>query len=218
MNAETVALGALTTRAVAVEDAAREWVGRVAGIVTLASFVGSLSMSWRVWRARNSMGVAFSPLAAAIICLHAWLLYGRAAGDPNVVWVNACGLILMLVNALVHRLYSRDNGPGLALLTTLAALQLVSPVLTVVWLGNVAFVCTLACNAAPIARIRTVPLPEIAAWTLCACGLWTAYGVLARDMPLFASNLIGAVFAAVELTVAMWRRCRRDVDLLALMV
>ncbi|XP_075527196.1 uncharacterized protein LOC142559490 [Dermacentor variabilis] len=209
---ESVAPTAFATSAATMEDAAREWVGRVAGIVTMASFVGSLSMSWRVWHSGNTIGVAFSPLAAAAICLHAWILYGRATGDPNVVWVNTCGLVLMLVNAFVHRLYSRDRGPGVALLATLAAMQIASPAMSVTWLGNLAFVTTVACNAAPVARIRTVPLPEIAAWTLSACGLWTAYGALARDAPLFASNLVGTVFAAVELGVAAWRRCRGDVD------
>ncbi|XP_065301321.1 uncharacterized protein [Dermacentor albipictus] len=215
---ESVAPSTFATSAATMEDAAREWVGRFAGIVTMASFVGSLSMSWRVWRSGSTFGVAFLPLAAAAICLHAWVIYGRATGDPNVMWVNTCGLVFMLVNVFVHRLYSRDQWPGMALLATLVAMEVASPAMSVAWLGNLAFVATVACNVAPVARIRTVPLPEIAAWTLSACGLWAAYGALGRDVPLFASNLVGTVVAAIELGVAAWRRCRGDVDVPAQMV
>ncbi|KAH6941888.1 hypothetical protein HPB50_023697 [Hyalomma asiaticum] len=187
-------------------EATREWIGTVAGVVTLASFVGGLSLARRVRRAGTSTGVAFAPVAAAVVCCHSWLLYGRAAQEFAVVWVNACGLPLMLVNAAVHRAYAKDSGPGWALLAALGALQLAAPMMSVVWLGRVASLYTVACNAAPVSRIRTGPLPELAAWALAACGLWSAYGALGGDVPLFACNLLGALVAAAELTAAALKR------------
>ncbi|KAL1469084.1 hypothetical protein MTO96_004814 [Rhipicephalus appendiculatus] len=166
-------------------EATREWVGTVAGVVTLASFVGGLSLAWRVRRAATSTGIAFAPVAAAAVCCHSWLLYGRAAKEFTVVWVNACGLPLMLINAAVHRAYARDSGPGWLLLAALSALQLTAPMMSVVWTG---------------------PLPELAAWALAACGLWSAYGALGGDVPLCASNLLGALVAAAELTAAALNR------------
>ncbi|KAL1469083.1 hypothetical protein MTO96_004814 [Rhipicephalus appendiculatus] len=135
-------------------EATREWVGTVAGVVTLASFVGGLSLAWRVRRAATSTGIAFAPVAAAAVCCHSWLLYGRAAKEFTVVWVNACGLPLMLINAAVHRAYARDSGPGWLLLAALSALQLTAPMMSVVWLGRVASLYTVACNAAPVSRIK----------------------------------------------------------------
>ncbi|KAH7970182.1 hypothetical protein HPB49_000763 [Dermacentor silvarum] len=190
-------------------EATREWVGTVAGVVTLASFVGGLSLAWRVRRAGTSAGVAFAPVAAGAVCCHSWLLYGRFANEPAVVWVNACGLPLVLVNAVVHRAYARDSGPGWVLLAALGALQLAAPMMTVVWLGRVASLYTVACNAAPVSRIWTGPLPELAVWALAACGLWSTYGALGGDVPLCASNLLGALVAVAELTAAALNRRQR---------
>lgn len=189
-------------------EAARDWTGHVAGVATLASFVGGLSLAARVHRARSSGGVAFGPLAAAALCCHSWLLYGRAAGQPTVVWVNAWGLPLVLLNAAVHRAYADSAGPGWALLGALAALQLADSarILTVAWLGRIASIATVACNAAPLARLRSGPLPDLAAWALLVCGLWAAYGALAGDAPVFLCNLLGALVAAAELGVAAVRR------------
>ncbi|XP_077498358.1 uncharacterized protein LOC144109439 [Amblyomma americanum] len=190
---------------------AQEWVGWVAGVVTLASFVGGLSLAWRVHRRASSAGIAFAPMAAAVMCCHAWLLYGRAVLEPAVVWVNAWGLPLLLFNALVHRAYSSDWGPGWALLGALAALQVAAPMMTVSWLGRLASFYTVACNAAPLARVTSGPLPELAVWALAACGLWTAYGALAGDVLLCSSNLLGALVAVAELSAAAWyRRNRRN--------
>lgn len=187
-------------------EAARDWTGHIAGVVTLASFVGGLSLALRVYRARSSSGVAFGPLAAGALCCHSWLVYGRAARQPAVVWVNAWGLPLVLLNVGVHRAYARSAGPGWALLGALAALQLAAGALSVAWLGRIASLATVACNAAPLARLRSGPLPDLAAWALVVCGLWAAYGALAGDAPLCLCNLLGALVAAAELGAAALRR------------
>lgn len=188
-------------------EAARDWVGHIAGVVTLASFVGGLSLALRVHRARSSSGVAFGPLAAAALCCHSWLLYGRAARQPAVVWVNAWGLPLVLLNAVVHRAYARASGPGWALLGALASLQLAGTrLLSLTWLARIASVATVACNAAPLARARSSPLPDLAAWALVVCGLWAAYGALLGDAPLCLCNLFGALAAVIELAAAAIHR------------
>lgn len=190
------------------EASARDWVGHIAGVVTLASFVGGLSLALRVHRARSSSGVSFGPLAAAALCCHAWLLYGRAARQPGVVWVNAWGLPLVLLNAAAHRAYARTSGPGWALLGALASLQLAAGtrLLSVTWLARIASVATVACNAAPLARVRSSPLPDLAAWALVVCSLWAAYGALLGDAALCLCNLLGALVAVAELAAAAIRR------------
>ncbi|KAL1482652.1 hypothetical protein MTO96_033649 [Rhipicephalus appendiculatus] len=44
-------------------EATRDWIGDIASALTIASFVGSLSISWRIGRARSSADVAFSRLS-----------------------------------------------------------------------------------------------------------------------------------------------------------
>ncbi|KAL1416906.1 hypothetical protein MTO96_027401 [Rhipicephalus appendiculatus] len=73
----------------------RDCIGGIAGFLTVSSFVGSLTMAWRVWIVGDSSGVAFLPMAATIICLHAWFHYGLAASNSDVMWASACGLVLM---------------------------------------------------------------------------------------------------------------------------
>ncbi|KAL1469082.1 hypothetical protein MTO96_004813 [Rhipicephalus appendiculatus] len=65
-------------------EAYQTWVGVIADVVTCTSFLGSLSMSWRVWRHRNSSDVEFFPIAATTVCLQAWILYGIANCDSHV--------------------------------------------------------------------------------------------------------------------------------------
>ncbi|KAH6941896.1 hypothetical protein HPB50_023705 [Hyalomma asiaticum] len=191
-------------------EAARHRVGSIACIVTIASFVGSLSISWRIWHARSSLGVAFSPLATNIICLHAWLLCGLTSDNTNVVRVSAGGLVVTAVNATVHRMYSSCTGPGLALLAALLVMSVTSPMVTMPLLVKMASACAVACHLAPIVRVLTFPLPEIAAFTLAACGLWTAYGVLDGNVAMIVNNLVGAIVAAVELCAAglMYMYCQ----------
>ncbi|KAH7972729.1 hypothetical protein HPB52_016286 [Rhipicephalus sanguineus] len=179
----------------------RDTIAGIAGFLTVSSFVGSLTMAWRVWTVGDSSGVAFLPMATTIICLHAWFHYGLAASNSDVTWASACGLVLMAVNAIVHRTFSYDSGPGTALVATLALMYTVLPMMSVAWLGKTALVCTLACNLAPIARILTFPLPEIGLWTVIICGLWASHGALARNVLLFVSNLVGVVVGSAEVAL-----------------
>ncbi|KAH7936385.1 hypothetical protein HPB52_021831 [Rhipicephalus sanguineus] len=192
-------------------EAARDWIGGIAGFATVGSLIVSLSMSWRVWRARDSSGVAFLPIAAENIRLLAFLLYGIASGDSYVTWVNVCGLAITFTNATVHCAFSDDSGPGLSLLAALVVMCIALSMMTVDWLGYLASAWAVACNLSPIARIlRMIPLPEIAACTLTTCGLWTAYAVLAGKSALVVNYMVGTLVAAVELTMAMLMWCRHS--------
>lgn len=182
----------------------RARIGCIAGFLTVSSFVGNLTMAWRVWIVGDSSGVAFLPMATTILCLHAWFHYGLAASNSDVIWASACGLILMAVNVIVHRTFSYDYGPGTILSATLVLMFLVSPMIPVAWLGRTALAWTLACNVAPVARILTYPLPEIGLWTVVICGLWALYGGLGRNVLLLVSNLVGVVVGSVEVALGSW--------------
>ncbi|KAH6945071.1 hypothetical protein HPB50_007018 [Hyalomma asiaticum] len=191
----------------------RDWIGSFASVVTIVSFVASLSMSRRVWKARNSSGVALWPVASATICLHAWMTYGSIVGDLIMMWVNAIGFVLMGFNLAVHRRFSHTTGPGLA---TVAAIGLVSAVplmMSVAWLRRMALLWTVICNLAPIQRIvLTMPLPDIAAWTMINCTLWTVHAFLQGDVALIMTNLFGAEVAFVEVVMAIWRKLCCEVN------
>ncbi|XP_037528194.1 uncharacterized protein LOC119405428 [Rhipicephalus sanguineus] len=86
----------------------------LAGVVTIACFLGSLSMAYQMCHASNSSGIPFFPLGAAIICVNAWMLYGLAAGDSIVVRVNACSLTLMAVLSPILRILQKIPLPEIA--------------------------------------------------------------------------------------------------------
>ncbi|KAH7987092.1 hypothetical protein HPB51_026556 [Rhipicephalus microplus] len=196
-------------------EACQAWIGGIADVATISSFIVSLSMSWRVFQRRNSSGVEFFPVAATTVCLQAWILYGGATGDSHVMWVNSLGFVVMIFNAVVHRTFSSRTGPGLYLAVTLVLFGTVSLASSAQWLGRIAAACAVVCNLSPVRRIKEKkPLPEIAAMTLVTCGLWTAYGALVGSWPLMASNGLGALVAAVELAayLRMWRSCVAAMD------
>ncbi|KAH7936384.1 hypothetical protein HPB52_021830 [Rhipicephalus sanguineus] len=194
-------------------EAYQTWVGGVADVATIISFVVSLSMSWRMWKDQNSSDVAFLPIATVAVCLQAWILYGSATCDSHVMWVNSLGFVLMVFNAAVHCTFSTRTWPGFALAVVLMAFRTGSLPLPAQWLGRIAFVCAACCNASPVCRIKDMkPLPEVAAMTMITCGLWTAYGALLWNWPLMASNGIGASVALVELVAVLWMRFARTAD------
>ncbi|KAH6941898.1 hypothetical protein HPB50_023707 [Hyalomma asiaticum] len=186
-------------------EATRQRARCIAGFMTIASFVNSLSMSWRVWYVGDSSGVAFLPMAAAITCLHSWLHYALAACDTDVAWISSCGLVLMGVNAIVHRTYSHDTWIGTYSLAAMFALTyFTSSMVTAAWLAKLALLWTLACNVAPVVRILTFPLPEIGVWTAITCALWAVYGALAGNKMLTVSNVIGVVVGCAEVATGSW--------------
>ncbi|KAH6941897.1 hypothetical protein HPB50_023706 [Hyalomma asiaticum] len=186
-----------------------EAVGRrvrsIAGIATVVSYFSSLSISWWVWHDGNPPVVMFLPLAANIIHLYAQLLNERGDDyDANSALVSALGLLLMGTNAAVYCTFSRVVGPGHVLVGTLYVMTTARLLGDKDTLRNVASVSAVICNVLPIVRILTVPLPLVAASTLTSCGLWVAYGVLAKKAKVIMNNTVGAVVAAVELGVPVW--------------
>ncbi|KAH7969243.1 hypothetical protein HPB52_016288 [Rhipicephalus sanguineus] len=180
-------------------EATRDWIGDIASALTIASFVGSLSISWRVWRARSSAGVAFLPLAVVITCMQIWLFYGRATGETRVTLVSACGLVLTTVNATVHCIFAPDFGSELQLVVALMLMCVVPSVMGVAQLGGMAFSWSVAYNLVPIRAIPSFPRMKTGLWRITIFGLWTVYGWLAGDQPLYASNLIGFIAGIGEI-------------------
>ncbi|KAH7987094.1 hypothetical protein HPB51_003863 [Rhipicephalus microplus] len=187
-------------------------VSGMADVVTILTLFVSLSMAWRVWRARSSSGVEFLPVAATAVCLHAYVLYGIATCDSHITWVNSLGFALMVFNSAVHRTFSTRTGPGVALALILVVVRVASLPLSASQLGTIGVVCAALDNLTPVCRIvKKKPLPEVASATLLTCSLWETYGVLVGSGSLMASNGIGASVALVELAAALWVRCRRTV-------
>ncbi|KAH6941892.1 hypothetical protein HPB50_023701 [Hyalomma asiaticum] len=176
----------------------------VCGIVNVASFFVSLSISWRVWQARDSSVVPFFPLAADVMHLYAWLQWGLTTRRTRIASFYGVGLALMAVNVTVHRLYSSWNGPGLALLGALLVMATASSTMTVVELLKLACYCAVVCKVAAVVRILTYPLPEIAFCQLLVCGLRMLLAVMDRDVWYTAWNVSGAAIAAIEIGVALW--------------
>ncbi|KAH6941891.1 hypothetical protein HPB50_023700 [Hyalomma asiaticum] len=184
-------------------EAAHDAVARVGGLVSLARFFVSLSISWRIWQARDSSVVAFIPLAADVIELYAWLLCGIATRHVGMTRFYAFGLALMTFNATVHRLYSSWTGPGLALIAALLVITTASSEMTTAGLIKVTRICALLARLAPVVRILTCPLPEMAAFALVLCGLRTLLGVIDGDVWDVAWNIPGTIVAAVEVGVTL---------------
>ncbi|KAL1469081.1 hypothetical protein MTO96_004812 [Rhipicephalus appendiculatus] len=183
----------------------REWVRAMAGVVTVASFVGNLHVAYRVWHAQSSYGIAFFPLGLAVLCSNAWMLYGRAAGDSTVMWANACSLALVGFVAMVHRAFARDTGPGGTVVMMLLLVYITVPVTTVEEHGNLAVIFAVACDLQAVARIwRKELLPNAAAWRLSTGVLWTLHGVFSLNVRVFLGNFVGVVVAAAELILAVW--------------
>ncbi|KAL1479659.1 hypothetical protein MTO96_051674 [Rhipicephalus appendiculatus] len=179
-------------------EATRDWIGAIASHLTIATFVGSLSISWRICRARSSSSVAFWPLISVIVCALIWLRYGRATGDARVALASACGLILMTVNATMHRVFAPHSGPVLPLVAALMLVYMTSSMMGAKQLGQLAFILSVAYHLAPIPAIAILPRMEISLGKIAIFGLWTVYAGLAGDDPLYASSLIGFVAGIAE--------------------
>ncbi|KAH6945072.1 hypothetical protein HPB50_007019 [Hyalomma asiaticum] len=185
-------------------EEARRQVAHIAYYVTIFSYVVSLSLSWRIWRARSSQGVPFLPLGAKIVASYLWLLCGIEDGDPGMVVLNGTCLVLTTVNAAVHQVYSDSIEPGHLLIGALATITCATSSMTVMELAQVAAACTSFSDVAPVARLRTYPLVEIAACDLIVRGFWAAYAMLSGDEQTLARNIPGAALSIVELNVAIW--------------
>ncbi|KAH6941890.1 hypothetical protein HPB50_023699 [Hyalomma asiaticum] len=187
-------------------EAARDAAALLGGVVIFVSFLVSLSISWRVRHARDSSVVAFLPLAADVVELYAWRLCGHATGNIGMASFYAFGFAIMTFNATVHRLYSSWTGPGLALIAALLVMTAASSKMTTAGLHNVARFCTMFARLAPVVRILTYPLPEIATCALVICGLRTLIAVIGGDVWDIAWHIPGTVVAAVEIGVAICGR------------
>ncbi|KAL3208715.1 hypothetical protein MRX96_009590 [Rhipicephalus microplus] len=179
-------------------ETTREYVGNTASQLTIAAFVGSLSISWRIWRAGSSSGVRFLPLISIIICTLIWLRYSWITGDTRVTLASACGLILMTVNATVHRAFAPHPGPVMPLVAALLLTYMACTIMRAKELGQLAFILSVAYHLAPIPAMPILTRTEICLGKITIFGLWTLYAGLAGDQPLYASCLIGFVSGIAE--------------------
>ncbi|CAN7942329.1 unnamed protein product [Ixodes hexagonus] len=188
------------------------YVGKVATAVTLVSFGSGLPLVRRMYRQRSSRDVPLLPLTAGCLCTLVWMLYGYAANDATVVFVNQVGTTLQVVNVLVHRLYAKD-GQGSLVFWGFAVLAAAA---CACWrhvgaahLGMLGSVATVCCHLSPLPGVPRVlrerdssALPfSIIAWTFVVSLLWGVYGLLVRDVNLYAANLFGVVITAFELVL-----------------
>ncbi|CAN8010964.1 unnamed protein product [Ixodes pacificus] len=185
-------------------------VGQVATAVTFVSFFSGLPLVWRMHRQRSSRDVAFLPLVFGCLCTFVWLLYGYATNNGTVVFVNKVGTALQLVNVAVHRAYGEVGQDSLvfwgALVFVVAAgagWKHVSAA-HLGMLGSAAVVC---CHLSPLPAIPRVlrdrdasSLPfSIILMSFVVSLLWGVFGLLLRDVNLYAANLFGVVVTTFEL-------------------
>ncbi|XP_037276726.2 sugar transporter SWEET1 [Rhipicephalus microplus] len=187
-------------------QAAGEWIGDIASFLTIASFVCSLSISRRICRATSSTDVAFSPLVVGILCTLFWLLYGHDIGDARVKLVGAFGLIVTTVNATMHRVFAEGAYPGSPLAAVLLLMYHVPSMMETEQLGKVAFIFSVAYHLVPvIPSVTMFTRLQISLWKIVIFGLWTVYGGLVDDPPLFTSSLIGFSAGVIEFALRSTR-------------
>ncbi|KAH6946241.1 hypothetical protein HPB50_012372 [Hyalomma asiaticum] len=180
-----------------------EWAFGIAVFATIFSFFGSLTICWRVWYSRNSSGVAFWPIASTTICLLAWLIYGCTTWNYTIMNVAVPSLFLMAINTTVHRWFSHDRGPGLAVVAAIWLMCFASAFLPVAGMGPIARGSAVACSLVPIdGIILMMPLSQIAMWTFASSVLWIQYAKHVGDVTLAMSSVIGSVVAVAELVVS----------------
>ncbi|KAH6946240.1 hypothetical protein HPB50_012371 [Hyalomma asiaticum] len=177
-------------------------------VVTILTIVGTLATSLRIVLNRDSAGIAFWPIALAALCSYSWLIYGCAIGDGTVKFMSWLSVVLMGVNAVVHRVFVKDTGPGFevrATLCVMCTMSVAAPPMNVASLGLLATFWGLLCAVAPAFRIiQADPLPEMAFWTVTSCGLWLDKAMRADNDPLSICYVGGIVIATAELVFYCW--------------
>ncbi|XP_049275362.1 uncharacterized protein LOC125759920 [Rhipicephalus sanguineus] len=184
---------------------AQDWVRAIAAVMTIATFVGSLTVADQIWHARSSSGIEYFPLGLGLLCRNTWMLYGYTAGEYTVMCVNACGFALAVFISREHRAFSPDTKHDGTVMLWLVLMNIFFPWSSAVELGKLAVILAVISDLQPVLRIcRKAPLPYTAAWTLATSGLWTLYGVLSWNECIFLGHIVGVLVAAAELILAVW--------------
>ncbi|KAH7985295.1 hypothetical protein HPB52_024205 [Rhipicephalus sanguineus] len=169
-------------------EAPPDWIGYFARALTIVSLVGSLSISWRVWRTSSSPGVA---------CSHIWLLYGSATGNSRATVLSVGGLILTTVYETPHRVLTHERGALLHLVALFVLICIVWSMISVEQLGGLLFAWSLTYN---LSWIPAIPFfgRTIGRWRITIFGLWTLYAWLAGNERLCTTNFIGFFAGILE--------------------
>ena len=86
---------------------AQDWLGYTAALLTTASFVPQV---WLTWRSRDVSGISLGMYAVFATGVALWLLYGIALGSWPITLANAVTLTLALAILVMKLRYGRPGG------------------------------------------------------------------------------------------------------------
>ena len=84
-----------------------EWIGGLAAMLTTASFVPQV---WLTWRTKDVSGISLGMYSVFTLGVGLWLLYGLSLGAWPVTIANLVTLVLALAILVMKLRYGRRSG------------------------------------------------------------------------------------------------------------
>ncbi|XP_046918605.1 sugar transporter SWEET1 isoform X2 [Dermatophagoides farinae] len=203
-----------------------EFVGQVATIFTLFSFLTGIPICRSIQLAGSTDNFSSLPFLVGNMCGYLWLRYGFMLDDPTMIFVNVIGFTLQSIYLFWFYLYtvpkSKINRPIIAVLSFIFFVHLyiqysIEPEYLV---GLMACLSSLFFSISPMPLVFEVirskcteRLPfSLIASSFMVTLLWFIYGSLIGDSFVKIPNGIGAIIYGIQLSLFAIYPSKRNIQ------